>query len=46
MIDYYKKKSSEYHDKARVALENNEEFEHYRSEAETYDKRIEELESC
>ncbi|WP_157826742.1 hypothetical protein [Colwellia sp. 12G3] len=46
MIDYYKKKSSEYHDKARVALENNEEYEKYTSEAEAYDKRIEELESC
>ena len=46
MIDYYKKKSAEYHDKARVAQENNEDYQQYRNEAETYDKRIEELENC
>jgi len=46
MIDYYKKKSAEYHDKARVALENNEDYQQYKSEAEAYDKRIEELETC
>ena len=46
MLDYYKKKSAEYHDKAREAQEKNEAYQHYRSEAETYDKRIEELEAC
>jgi len=46
MIDYYKKKSAEYSEKARVALENKEEFEQYQNEAEAYDKRIAELESC
>ena len=45
MLDYYKKKSFEYHDKARIALENNEDYEQYKSEAETYDRRIAELES-
>jgi len=44
MIDYYKKKSAEYYEKARVALENNEEYERFINEAQTYDKRIEELE--
>jgi hypothetical protein len=45
MIDYYKKKSAEYYERARVALENNEEYERFINEAQTYDKRIEELES-
>jgi len=44
MIDYYKKKSAEYHDKAIVAQQNNQEYKQYKSEAEAYDKRIEELE--
>lgn len=46
MIDYYKKKSAEYYEKARVALENNEDDKHFKSEAEAYEKRIEELEAC
>jgi hypothetical protein len=46
MIDYYKKKSAEYAEKARVAQENKEYYEQYKSEAEAYDKRIAELESC
>jgi len=46
MIDYYKKKSAEYYEKARFALEHNEEHEHFKSEAEAYEKRIEELEAC
>ncbi|MCJ8294142.1 MAG: hypothetical protein MJK15_07005 [Colwellia sp.] len=45
MIDYYKKKSAEYYEKARVAKENNEDYEQFKSEAETYDKRIAELEA-
>ena len=45
MIDYYKKKSAEYYERARVALENNEEYERFINEAQKYDKRIEELES-
>ncbi|NQY49744.1 MAG: hypothetical protein HRT50_11700 [Colwellia sp.] len=45
MIDYYKKKSAEYYEKARIAQENNEEYEQFKSEAETYDKRIAELEA-
>ena len=46
MIDYYKKKSAEYSEKSRIAQENNEEFKQYQNEAEAYDKRIAELESC
>lgn len=44
MIDYYKKKSAEYYEKARVALENNENYEPLIKEAEAYDQRIMELE--
>ena len=44
MLDYYKKKSKEYYEKARVALENNENYQQYICEAEIYDKRIAELE--
>jgi hypothetical protein len=46
MIEYYKKKSAEYYEKARVALELNEDHEYFKSEAEAYEKRIEELETC
>ena len=45
MIEYYKKKSAEYYEKARVALEKNEEYQRFINEAQTYDKRIEELEA-
>ncbi len=44
MIDYYKKKSAEYYEKARVALENDENYEQLIKEAEVYDQRIIELE--
>jgi len=46
MLDYYKKKSTENYEKARIAQENNENFQHYLIEAQTYDKRIAELESA
>ena len=43
MIDYYKKKSAEYYERARIALELGVPYEHLVNEAQTYDKRIEEL---
>ena len=46
MIDYYKKKSAEYYEKARTAKENNEDDKPFKNEAEAYDKRIAELEAC
>ena len=36
---------AETNEKARVTQENNEDYEQYKSEAETYDKRIAELEA-
>jgi len=45
MLDYYKKKSTENHEKARIAQENNQSYQHYLNEAQAYDKRITELES-
>lgn len=45
MIEYYKKKSAEYYEKARIALENNAQYEHHIREAQAYDRRIAELES-
>tara|TARA_B100000809_G_C14601970_1_gene337733 strand:- start:320 stop:460 length:141 start_codon:yes stop_codon:yes gene_type:complete len=45
MFDYYKNKSVEYHDKSRITIEQNEDYEQYKGVAETYDKLIKELEA-
>lgn len=45
MIEYYKKKSAEFYEKAREALEESGPYEKFINEAQTYDKRIEELEA-
>ncbi len=45
MIEYYKKKSAEYYEKARKALENNEPYEKFINEAHNYDMKILEMES-
>lgn len=44
MIDYYKKKSAEYYERARAALENNEPYEKFINEAQTYDEEVARLE--
>ena len=45
MIEYYKKKSAEYYERARKALEENQDYEKFITEAQTYDEEVARLEA-